>query len=43
MTRCLPIYGGSIVTKREIEKRRKVERRIRVVEKSDKDEWKLLI
>jgi len=43
MTRCLPIYGRSIVTKRKIEKRRKVERRIRVVEKSDKDEWKLLM
>jgi len=38
MTRCLPIYGRSIVAKKGTEKRKKVERRIRAIEKSDRDE-----
>ena len=43
MTRCPPISRRSIATKRETEKGRKVERRIRAVRKSDRDEWKLSI
>jgi len=38
MTRCPPISRRSIATKRETEKGRKVERRIRAVRKSDRDE-----
>jgi len=43
MTRYLPIYGRSIAAKKKTEKRRKVERRIRAIGKSDRDEWKLLM
>ena len=43
MMRCLPIYGRSIVTKKKTEKKRKIERRIRAIEKSEKNEWKMLM
>jgi len=43
MTKCLLIYGRSIVVKEDIEKRRKVGRRIRTIEKLDRDEWKMLM
>jgi len=36
MTRCPPICERSIVAKKEIEKRRKVERRIRTIEKLER-------
>jgi len=37
ITRCLPIYGRSIVAKKKTEKRRKVEKRIRAIGKSVRD------
>jgi len=37
MTKCPPICRRSIVAKKETEKRRKVERRIRAIGKSDRD------
>ena len=41
MTRCLPICGRSIVANKEIEKRRKIEGRIRAIGKSESNEWKM--
>jgi len=41
MIRCPPICGRSIAVKKETEKRRKVERKIIVVGKSDRNKWKL--
>ena len=38
MTRCLPICGRKIAVKEDIERKEKVERRIRAVEKSDRNE-----
>ena len=38
MTRCPPICGRSIVAKKETEKRRKVKRKIKVIEKLERDE-----
>jgi len=43
MIRCPPICGRSIVAKKETEKRRKVEGRIRAIGKLERDEWKMLI
>jgi len=43
MTRCPPICGRSIVAKKETEKGRKEERRIRAIEKSERDKWKMLM
>jgi len=41
MTKCPPIYGRSIVAKKETEKGRKVEKRIRAIGKSERDKWKM--
>ena len=38
ITRCPPIYGRKIVVKKNIERKKKVERRIKAIEKSDRDE-----
>ena len=43
MTRCPPICKRSIVAKKETEKRKKVEERIRAIGKSERDEWKMLM
>jgi len=43
MTRCLPICGRKIAVKEDIEKKKKVERRVRAIEKLDRDKWKILI
>jgi len=43
MTKCPPIYGRSIVAKKETEKGRKVEKRIRAIGKSERDKWKMSI
>jgi len=43
MTRCLPIYRRKIAVKENIERKKKVEKRIRVVGKLDRDEWKMLV
>ena len=43
MTRCLPICRRKIAVKEDIEKKKKVERRVRAIEKLDRDEWKILI
>ena len=42
ITRCLPIYG-SLAVKEDIEKRKKIEKRVKVVEKADRDKWKMSI
>jgi len=39
MTRCLPLCRRNIVMKEDIEQRKKVGKRIRNVEKADRDEW----
>ena len=38
ITRCPPIYGRKIVVKKNIERKKKVERRIKAIEKLDRDE-----
>jgi len=38
--RCPPLYGKNLVVKKDIEQRKKVRKRIRNVEKADRDEWK---
>ena len=38
ITRCPPIYGRKIVVKKNIERKKKVGRRIKAIEKSDRDE-----
>ena len=43
MTRCPPICGRKIVVKEEIERKRKLGKRIRAIEKPDRDEWKMLM
>ena len=43
MTRCPPIYRRSLVVKEDIEKRKKIGKRVRAVEKTDKDKWKILM
>jgi len=37
MTRCLPIYGRSLVVKEDIERRKNIGKRVRTVEKTDRD------
>jgi len=39
MTRCLSLCRRNIVVKEDIERRKKVGKRIRNVEKADRDEW----
>jgi len=41
ITRYLPICGRKIVVKEDIERKKKVRRRIKVIEKSDRNEWKI--
>ena len=41
ITRCPPICGRKIVVKKDIERKKKVGRRIRAIEKSDRDKWKI--
>ena len=43
MTKCPPIYGRSIVAKKETEKGRKVKGRVRAIGKSERDKWKMSI
>jgi len=43
MTRCPQICGRSLVVKGDIEKRKKIGKRVRAVEKADRDEWKISI
>jgi len=43
MTRCPPICRRKIAVKEDIEKKKKVGRRVRVIEKSDRDKWKILM
>ena len=43
MMRCPPICGRSLAIKEDIEKRKKIEKRIRAVEKADRDKWKMSI
>jgi len=43
MTRCPQICGRSLVAKGDIEKRKKIGKRVRAVEKADRDEWKISI
>ena len=43
ITRCLPICERSLTVKGDIEKRKKIEKRVKVVEKVDKDKWKMLM
>jgi len=43
MTRCPPICGRKIAVKENIERKKKVGRRIRAIEKLDRDEWKILV
>jgi len=38
ITRCPPIYRRKIVVKKDIERKKKVRRRIRAIEKSDRNE-----
>ena len=42
ITRCLPIYR-SLAVKEDIEKRKKIGKRVKVVEKADRDKWKMSI
>ena len=43
MTRCPQICGRSLVVKGDIEKRKKIGKRVRIVKKTDRDKWKILI
>ena len=43
ITRCPLIYGKKIAVKEDIKKKKKVRRRVRAIEKSDRDEWKMLM
>jgi len=38
MMRCPPLCGRNLVVKKDIEQRKKIEKKIRNVEKADKDE-----
>jgi len=40
MTRYLPLCKRNLAVKEDIEQRKKMGKRIRNVEKADKDEWK---
>jgi len=39
MMRCPPLYGRNTVVKEDIERRKKVGKRIRNVEKADRNKW----
>jgi len=39
MTRCPPLCGRNLVVKEDIEQRKKIRKRIRNVEKAQRDEW----
>jgi len=41
VTRCLPICRRSLAVKEDIERRKKIGKRVRAVEKTDRDEWKI--
>jgi len=41
ITRYLPICGRKIVVKEDIERKKKVRKRVRAIEKLDRDEWKM--
>jgi len=43
MTRCLPICKRNTVVKKNIEQRKKIGKRIRVVDQVDRNEWKWTI
>ena len=43
ITRCPLIYGRKIAVKEDIKKKKKVRRRVRAIEKSDRDKWKMLM
>ena len=43
MTRCPLIYGRNLAVKRDIKKRKKIGKRVRVVEKANRDKQKMLI
>jgi len=40
MTRCLPLCRRNIAVKEDIEQRKKMGRKVKKVEKADRDEWK---
>jgi len=39
MTRCPPLYGRNLVVKEDIEWRKKIRKRIRNIEKANRDKW----
>ena len=43
ITRCLPICKRNTVVKKNIEQRKKIGKRIRVVDQGDRNEWKWTI
>ena len=43
ITRCLPFCGRNLPVKKDMEQRKKIEKRIRNVEKTDRDEWEWTI
>ena len=40
ITRCLPLCGRNTTVKEDIEQRKKIGKRIRNVEKADRNKWK---
>jgi len=40
VTRCPPICRRKVAVKKEIEKRKKIGKRIRVADQADREEWK---
>jgi len=43
MTRCLPLYRRNLAVKEDIKQRKKIRKRIRNVEKADRDEWEWMM
>jgi len=43
MTRCPPLYGRNMAVKEDIKQGKKIGKRIRNVEKADRDEWKWIM
>ena len=43
ITRCPSICRKSLAVKEDIEKRKKIGKRVRIVKKTDRDKWKILI
>ena len=43
MTRCLPLCGRNVAVKEDIERRKKMGKRIRNAEKADRDKWKWMM